>query len=224
VAQQLGADLQVIRARPDLMSGFDAMIWHLDEAQGDIAPLLLQQITAQAREQNIQVLISGAGADDIFSGYRRHQALAFENQISRVPQVLRKGMKHLLHRIPESPYTRRWKKMGPLMALHLFREEYREQIDRRSTEQYFERLHAEIPGEQNNLNRMLYYELRSFLPDHNLNYTDKMAMASGVEVRVPYLDPELVRWAMALPPALKMKGTVTKYILRQVAQKYLPAR
>lgn len=242
VAGQLDARLHVIEAKPGMLSALDQMIWHLDEPQGDLAPLLLQQIAQAAREQGIPVLIGGTGADDIFSGYRRHQALLLEQQISRVPVVLRKGMKHMLQRLPDGVYTRRWKKLGqgldlspearisryyfwasPLPALYLFREEYREQIDRAAVEYYFERLNTEIPEEQHLLNRMLYYELRSFLPAHNLNYTDKMAMASGVEVRVPYLDLDLVTWAMALDPSLKMKGTVTKYLLRQVARRYLPA-
>jgi asparagine synthase (glutamine-hydrolysing) len=69
---------------------------------------------------------------------------------------------------------------------------------------------------------MLYWEMKYFLPDHNLNYTDKMSMANGVEVRVPYLDKELVEFSTTIPPELKMKGTTTKYLLRKVAERYLP--
>ena len=64
--------------------------------------------------------------------------------------------------------------------------------------------------------------MKYFLADHNLNYTDKMSMAHGVEVRVPYLDKELVEFSTTIPPSLKMKGLTTKYLLKKVAERYLP--
>jgi asparagine synthase (glutamine-hydrolysing) len=64
--------------------------------------------------------------------------------------------------------------------------------------------------------------MKTFLVDHNLNYTDKMSMAEGVEVRVPFLDVELVDFACKINPSLKMRGNETKYILKKVAERYLP--
>ena len=64
--------------------------------------------------------------------------------------------------------------------------------------------------------------MKFFLADHNLNYTDKMSMAHGVEVRVPFLDLELVEFACKLPVRLKMKGREAKYLLKKVAERYLP--
>ncbi|HOJ91778.1 MAG TPA: asparagine synthase C-terminal domain-containing protein, partial [Saprospiraceae bacterium] len=72
------------------------------------------------------------------------------------------------------------------------------------------------------LNKMLYLELKYFLPDHNLNYTDKMSMATGVEVRVPFLDYELVEMSTKIPVEFKMKNSNPKYILKKLAEKYLP--
>ena len=69
---------------------------------------------------------------------------------------------------------------------------------------------------------MLFWDLNTFLVDHNLNYTDKLGMASGVEVRVPYLDIDLVEFSTKIPPSLKLKGNTTKYLLKRVAEKYLP--
>jgi asparagine synthase (glutamine-hydrolysing) len=97
----------------------------------------------------------------------------------------------------------------------------KELIGYQPTQYLFERL-KDIPDENSWLNKMLYWEITSFLPDHNLNYTDKMAMAHGVEVRVPYLDNELVEFACQIPTHLKMKGKETKYILKKVAERYLP--
>ena len=72
------------------------------------------------------------------------------------------------------------------------------------------------------LNKMLYWEKKSFLVDHNLNYTDKMSMARSIETRVPFLDVELVNYAAGIDPELKLKGTTTKYILKKVMEQYLP--
>ena len=69
---------------------------------------------------------------------------------------------------------------------------------------------------------MLYWEMKYFLTDHNLNYTDKLSMAVGVEVRVPFLDKELVEFSTKLPPELKLKGKTTKYLLKKVMERYLP--
>ena len=80
----------------------------------------------------------------------------------------------------------------------------------------------QIPAATADLDKMLFLEMETFLPDHNLNYTDKMSMAASVEARVPYLDPDLVNFAARLPVHYKMKGNTTKYLLRKVAERYLP--
>ena len=87
---------------------------------------------------------------------------------------------------------------------------------------YWEKIINKIPHGTSDLNKILFLEMSTFLPDHNLNYTDKMSMAVGVEARVPYLDLELVEFANKLPVKLKMQGKTTKYILRKVAERYLP--
>jgi asparagine synthase (glutamine-hydrolysing) len=82
---------------------------------------------------------------------------------------------------------------------------------------------ARIPGERDPINRMLYLETRHFLADHNLNYTDRMGMAHGVEVRVPFLDPELVAFAARIPPGLKQRGRIGKAVLKSAMTPFLPA-
>ena len=69
---------------------------------------------------------------------------------------------------------------------------------------------------------MLYLEGKFFLADHNLNYVDKVSMANGVEVRVPFLDPELVALAARLPVDYKQRGSLSKWVLRKAMERYLP--
>ena len=72
------------------------------------------------------------------------------------------------------------------------------------------------------LDRMLALEQRFFLTDHNLNYTDKMSMAAGIEARVPFLDLDLVNFADRIPLDLKQRGSVGKWILKKAMEPYLP--
>ncbi len=72
------------------------------------------------------------------------------------------------------------------------------------------------------LNRILHLQFSHWLPDDILMKQDKTSMAHAIEARVPFLDHELVEYALRLPPALKIRGGVTKYILRQYASVILP--
>jgi asparagine synthase (glutamine-hydrolysing) len=83
--------------------------------------------------------------------------------------------------------------------------------------QYF----AEVP-DTDFLNRMLYVDWRTFLPELNLAYCDKMSMAASVEVRVPFLDNEIVDFLLTVPPELKLHGRTSKYILRQAVKGLVP--
>ncbi len=74
------------------------------------------------------------------------------------------------------------------------------------------------------LNRMLYADMKVWLPDDLLLKADKMTMANGLELRVPFLDHKLVEYAAALPANLKLKGTTGKYLLREAMKNVLPKR
>ena len=73
-----------------------------------------------------------------------------------------------------------------------------------------------------NLEKTLLLEQRFFLSDHNLIYTDKMSMANGVEVRVPFLDNEFSNFVNKIPLKYKIKGMKTKWILKEIMRKHLP--
>jgi asparagine synthase (glutamine-hydrolysing) len=72
------------------------------------------------------------------------------------------------------------------------------------------------------LNRILHLQFSHWLPEDILMKQDKMSMAGGIEARVPFLDHELVEYALKIPPALKIRGGVTKYLLRRYAARVLP--
>lgn len=82
---------------------------------------------------------------------------------------------------------------------------------------YFERVRGAAP-----LNRLLYVDLKTFLPCLNLDTTDKTSMAANLEVRVPFLNFELVEMAARMPAHLKLRGLRRKYILKRAAERVLP--
>jgi len=242
VADYLNVDLKIVSADFDIVEMFDKMIWHLDEPQADAAPLNIFKIASLARDQDIKVLIGGAAGDDLFSGYRRHQALNIEKYIKILPSfivslvqgtvkllpshlpVFRRLIK-LVSNLHETPIKRQLRYFSwlPENTVHsLFSADWKERIKNYDPFEYFYKIGNDLANETNDLDRMLFWELKTFLVDHNLNYTDKLCMAVGIEARVPFLDLELVEFSMSIPASLKMKGNQTKYILKKVAERYLP--
>ena len=242
VAEHLKVDLEVINLSEAVDTALDKMVYHLDEPLADTAPLYVLAISKRAKEMGYKVLISGTGADDIFSGYRRHQALYYEKYFQWMPSPFLKFTKAILNQVKgKSAWLRRTKKilnsdtidkeermasyyfhLSGENAKNLFSETRQKDIQTFNPILYFKNTLANIPNEKSDLNKMLYWEIKTYLPDHNLSYMDKMGMAAGVEIRVPFLDKDLVEFSCIIPPSLKMKGITTKYLLRKVMQKYLP--
>lgn len=240
VAQHLDVDLVEIKVDSSIVSKFDDIIWHLDEPESDPAPFNAYEISKAARKDGIKVLIGGTAGDDIFSGYRRHQALIVDQYFDVIPKWLRAIIKNTIHNISSTkPLVRRLKKLTRSIEqskndrfigyfewqdFELIKSLFVTEIQKELTTEhkYFNFLLEQVKDVKSDLNKLLFLEIYTFLIDHNLNYTDKAGMANSVEIRVPYLDLELVEFSTIIPTNLKMKGKVTKYILRKVAEKYLP--
>ena len=236
VAGKLEVDLKVVTTGPDMIRHLDRMLYHLDEPQGDPAPINAMLIAQRAQADGIKVLLSGAGGDDIFSGYRRHHALRLERAWGWLPRPGR-GALTRLSRIAKSRRIRRafeYAKMGSddrLMSYFLWSSDetrmalyspvVRDAIEKSKTTDPLKESLSRIPDEPDRLNRMLYLETKHFLADHNLNYTDKMAMAHGVEVRVPLIDPDLVAFAARVPPGLKQRGSIGKHLFKKAMEPFL---
>lgn len=238
VAQHLDVNLQIVKANIDILRDFDKMVYHLDEPQADAAPLNVMNICEQARKDGIIVLLGGAAGDDLFSGYRRHQAIYIDRRLKFFPEFLKRITFKLVTFLPSKNSTlRRLRKLFSLYSekdketqfasmyawldKNKVKKIFREKIEFQPQEFLINSL-SNIPNESSLLNKLLFWDMKYFLTDHNLNYTDKMSMVYGIEVRVPFLDLELVEFSTSIPPELKMKGMETKYLLKKVAEKYLP--
>lgn len=240
-AQHLGVELHEVRVNGSMAADFADLVTMLDEPQADPAALNNYYISRLAREAGIKVLLSGAGGDDLLTGYRRHQAAGFTAAVGRLPRFCRQAVGQIARKLPLShPHWRRARK-----ALEHVGEGEIERLARMfewlDPEQSAELLSdvenaaalakaarapmlaaASEDGLHTALDRTLRMDQRHFLTDHNLNYTDKTGMATGVEIRVPFLDHELVDWAARLPARAKIQGMQTKWVLRKAMEPILP--
>ena len=241
-AAHLGVRLDEIEITPPSADDIASMIAMLDEPQADIAPINVMLIASKAREDGVKVLLSGAGGDDVFSGYRRHIAQRLERWWAWLPAPLRAALRQgstlapggtgwgrrlqTAFRSADRPADERlmsaffWSGRDTRQAL--YSKDLAAAIGASNVldplTERIGRLGPDVPD----LNRLLYLEQQFFLADHNLNYTDKASMAESIEVRVPYLDRDLMRFAATLPVDLKLNGTTTKYLLRKIAEPLLP--
>lgn len=100
VAATLDVDLHVIDVGSEMSDQLETMIYHLDEPQADPAALNVMFISQMARERGIKVLLSGAGGDDIFAGYRRHRAVTTERYWSWLPHTARGAIASFAAKVP----------------------------------------------------------------------------------------------------------------------------
>lgn len=243
VASHLKVPLNVVSVDPALIAtDFEALVDQLDEPLADPAAFNVLYIARLARRQGIKVLLSGAGGDDLFTGYRRHRAVQYEQYWSWLPQAARAGLESVTRRLDQRRPTFRklaklfngaalegdsrlvsyfaWARREELKAFYT--SEFRAALNDHAAEAPMMQFLEALPESVGPLDRMLALEQRFFLADHNLNYTDKMSMAAGVETRVPFLDLELVEFAGRVPVSLKQRGAEGKWLLKKAMEPYLP--
>lgn len=247
VANRLGVKLHTLEIDSSIHNDLAEVIYHLDEPQADPAPINALKIAERANEHGLKVLMSGAGGDDIFTGYRRHYALMQEKYWSWLPKSMRK-----LIQIPaerqlqgrgfgsESAVIRRISKAfgyaglpheerlasyfywsHPAIRRKILTPTTLAKISDTRGAQALHNTLANLPSNHAAIDKMLYLECKHFLTDHNLNYTDKMTMARSIETRVPLLDLNLVEWAFKLPNSLKQNKSTGKYIFKKSMESYL---
>ena len=242
VAEALGVRLIEVPTEADLIQSLPDMIWSLDEPTADFSALQTLYLARAARENGIKVLLSGVGGDDLFAGYSRHRAALLYHALGRIPGG--RALAGMVGRLipPGSLLGRRAQRTGALLAmdeetmlaesmsfsavagdarLALLSPSLRGGLNGSGIPAPFTRSFADTAG-LHPVERLLDLDINGFMPDHNLNYTDKMAMQTGVEVRVPLCDPRLVDFAMRQPLKAKIDFRRTKKILRESQANRLP--
>jgi asparagine synthase (glutamine-hydrolysing) len=242
----LGVDYHEETLVPNVVDLLPRLVWHMDEPIGDPA-CISTYLVCRAARQELTVVLSGMGGDEIFAGYPRVLAAQYGRALDLVPLAARRRLGQLISdrmtlgppgrlRGPRRNLMKFARGLGdtPLRRYLTYCSYYRsDELSRilsddlrastsdhdpfRYHDQYLDRVRGE-----NWLNQLLYVDLKTFLPCLNLAYTDKMSMATSTEVRVPLLDDELVKMSGAVPAQLKLRRTDRKYVFKRSMEGVLP--
>jgi asparagine synthase (glutamine-hydrolysing) len=242
VAERYATEHHEVLLRPDVSSLIPKLAWHYDQPFADASAVPTFAVAEYAR-RHVKVVLTGDGGDESFAGYRRDLSAALLSSFTRLAGARAlTGASRLLERLLPAPRSHRdpyalgyrfirglsvdeaarmvvWSSDG-------FSDDERLQLGQapdseRKESGAFEALIASL-GRLGLLDRALALDLLWILPHDLLVKVDIATMAHGLEARSPFLDQELVRWALELPEPIRLGGIETKPILRRLARKYLP--
>ena len=240
IAQRFGTDHHEIVVKPDVVSLLPHLLWHLDEPIADTAFITTYLVSKFARE-DVTVILSGVGGDEILGGYRRYLSGHVHRKFSAMPGWLRQLAVRTGRRLPADRHS-------PLLNVARYAKAFLAAADLAPDERYsaFVQVYPrhEIDGllvsgggkfddairaafanadSEDALNRMLVVDAETQLPDDLLMLTDRMSMATSLECRVPLLDHELVELTARMPERVKVKGGELKHLMKLALADLLPA-
>lgn len=215
----------------------DKIIWHLEQPIADQATIATYMVSKLAA-RHVKMVLTGEGGDELFAGYARYAGERLSPVFSQLPAPARSLLlaagQHLpglrrpkiaLYALCQTDEVTRFTNWFPLfnqdMKAALLTEQFRQQINGISSDSIFSH-HLAHTDATTPLNRMLYVDTKLWLADYLLLRGDKLTMAASLEGRVPLLDHKLVEFAATLPPRLKLRGWMRKYLLKEVSRKWLP--
>ena len=220
----------------DLLNDLDSIINYIDEPFADSSSIPTY-ILSKHVSKHIKVALSGDGADELFGGYYKHLALNKSLSPSFSNHLL-KGSYPLIRKFPQSRSNtlsnlfRRVNRYGKALKLDDFERYWflsSMTDDPRSYLNYdvnltnISELKNKILADKPKLNSYLDADISMLLPGDMLFKVDLMSMANSLEVRVPFLDKEVVKFARSLPSDFKVQGNYRKRILQDAFEKILPS-
>jgi asparagine synthase (glutamine-hydrolysing) len=240
-AQALGVHATIVpfdekaaaRALPEI-------VFHSGEPIADAAILPLYQLVKASRP-HITVALTGDGGDELFGGYNTALGLRLAQRLAQVPHLARL-LSAATSALPAKPSAVRWARWilavakqpagwyvydpagehSPRrMPVESWGPRLRELMSTQAHDDTYLATWAGMP-QREWVQRAWRVDLATLLPDLFLAKTDTMTMSHGLEARAPFLDPDLCRFAMSLPTRLKLRGTQTKWLLRELARRWMP--
>jgi asparagine synthase (glutamine-hydrolysing) len=245
VARHCGTDHHEEVVWPDMVELLPQMVHHLDEPSDPIAACMYHAAALASR--HVKVVLTGDGGDEVFAGYDRYFGFRWVGLYAALPEPVRRWLLGpAIHAMRDSSAYKnitqraRWmhdlsfheggRRYAQATAFFRFGQEgkgglYAPDIAARladvdsmdSVVRGFEEAEA-----REDLDRMLQADIATRLPEHSLMLSDRMTMAHSLEARSPLLDHRLAEFVASLPTHLKMRGRRLKYLLRRVAEPYLP--
>jgi asparagine synthase (glutamine-hydrolysing) len=238
-AEDYGTSHHEILVDPEVAELFPRLITMLDEPVADSSFLVTYLVSRLARE-TVKVILSGVGGDELFGGYRRYLNVQLSRYARGIPSWVRRNVVgRLLQALPADRNSalfnyvrlaRAYVKTADLPLDHQYaaytsvvsEEARRDILTATGTvedlhQRYFDECDSPEP-----LDRLMYFDLKTSLPEQLLMLTDKMAMAVSLEGRVPYLDHRVVEFAARLPADLKLRGFKLRYLQKAVFRDRFP--
>jgi len=204
-------------------------------ASSSIVPMYF--VCERAR-QDVKVALVGQGPDELFGGYRRHLGVRYGGMWARLPGWTRGPISSAIDALPRNETLKRgvyslaipdrMRRYQYVLSLlpgeqvdGLFQDGL---LDPNSGDAILESWGSMtgLMSGTDELGGLQFLEVRSTLPDELLMYADKLSMAHGLELRVPYVDKEIVEYVERLPANLKVRNGSRKWLHRQVCRTYLP--
>lgn len=238
VAQHFGANhLALLIDENHFLSFLPQMARVQEEPLADPVCVPLYYLSRLARERGTPVIQVGEGSDEIFAGYQMYRLFdEWNRQVYRPYLQVPAFLRQLAYQLGKGVFSserrdalRRAAEGEPLFlgnAIAFWDEEKKTLLKKpflsqKSSSGYIGEIARHL-GITDPLLQMINVELKNRLPELLLMRVDKMSMAHSIETRVPFLDEDLVAFALALPSNLKFKNGTTKYVLKQAARGILP--
>jgi len=220
-------------------------VWHMEEPVCEPPAVALYHVSRLARETGVKVLLSGEGGDEAFGGYQNYRNLLLFEQMKAVLGPAKGLLTTALdaaawlgsHRArtfsglvaPQLSTYYLSRTATPLTPFNqtkraLYREDFVRHLETYAdTPSVTADLFARTVG-WSLLDRMLYIDSKTWLPDDLLIKADKMTMATSVELRVPFLDFRVMEFAASLPQHYKVRGMSLKRVLKAALATEVPAK
>lgn len=211
----------------------------LDEPFGDYS-FIPTYLVCQGAKKHATVALGGDGADELFAGYETFKGLALANLLGQLPEIMRRSACSLSQILPaQSGYMNLTYKLQRMLIGLKYKSPYwnpmwLSSLEPGDLDQLFEEptnitdLFSDVEILwQNNIskkleNRTLEYYTRFYMGDGIFTKVDRASMCHSLEVRAPFLDNHLAEFAAKLPWSLKFRDGKGKYLLRKLAERYLP--
>jgi asparagine synthase (glutamine-hydrolysing) len=245
IAEHVGADHHEFIVRPDAMEVLPLLVEHYGEPYADSSAIPTYYVARETRK-HVTVALNGDGGDESFAGYERYAAMQLAERYRRLPASLRKlAIQPAIGLLPASETSRsriRDAKRFIQAASLPKRERYLRWVSVFDAEAKqdlysadFQRQTASVhPGEildpwfarangSGIVDAALLTDIMTYLPNDLLVKVDIASMAVSLEARSPFLDHHVIEFAASLPERFKLRGLTTKYLLKRVLKKLLPA-
>jgi asparagine synthase (glutamine-hydrolysing) len=195
----------------------------LEELNADTS-IFLNDIVCKEAAKYVKVCLSGAGGDELFGGYYRHQALLALKLLDKIPNIALTPLNKILGSMPQHRDTtigNLVRRLSHFFQLAGSKSSFLEML--RNDNKF--RQTTNFLGSHNNIKELsdaLEFDMRYFLCDNIFAFTDRVSMKHGLEVRVPFMDPDLISAARRLPDNQKTTLFQKKVLLKKITANYFP--